>query len=389
MAFQGKLVIDADTHVYEPADRLPEYMEKPFKDMMKDPAVQTKLNPQSAFEGNAKTFMPGQRAWKRPLGVDATQAAPKTQGAAGDTLISEASWGRIPAADCNVNPASRVRDMDEEGVDVGIIFPTAITGAAALEINLEQALYRSYNRWVADFCGQVPTRLKGIMVSSFRDVEGTAAEIKRVAKENWCVGLLLTAPPEGSLLDDTSLHPVWAAVQEADFALMQHCFTPRAPHFPGFNDMGDNSFVAGTCSMPFAAMRNTAALIGGGVFEKFRQLRYGIVEAGTGWFPYFLGRIDRSAAARQTSVPQLHSRPSDFLKSGRFFIGFGFDEDAATLNYVSNAIGDGHLVYGSDYCHVECHFPNSLKNFTSQRGIAERRMKEVLGETAKRLYARI
>ena len=389
MSYQGKLVIDADTHVFEPADRLMEYMDAAFRARVNEPMTKAQLNPQTVYNGNVLTFMPGQHSWKHPLGVGrAAESAKAKQTNAGETPFKPV-WVRSPAGDCNVNPDSRVRDMDEEGADVAVIVPTAITGAAALAVELEQPLYQAYHRWLADFCGQHPTRLKGVMVACLRDVNGTVTEIRRVARENWCVGVMLGATPEDSLLDDPDLHPVWAAAQEADFALIQHAFTPRHPRFPGRGDMGENSFLAGICGMPFAAMRNTAALIGGGVFEKFQDLRYAILEADSGWFPAFMERADHQAKARHMSVPLLRSKPSEFLKGPRFFLGFGFEENGETLNYVTGALGEGHLVYGSDYCHPECHFPDSLKMFTGIKGVSEPRMREVLGEAAKRLYRRI
>lgn len=390
MAYEGKLIIDADTHVYESADLLLKYIDAPFRDVVKSPDTAAVLNRQRAFEGNVETFMPGQRSWKRALGVGIATNDARKSATGGVTPIAEACWEQMPAADCNVNATARLLDMDKEGVDVGVIFPTSITGAACLSSDLEQALYRSYHRWLQDFCSNDARRLKGVMVGCLRDVNGTVAEMKRVAGEKWCVGVLLGATPDEVLLDDPRFHPVWAAAQEADFALLQHCFTPRPPFFPGINDMGDNSFVAGTCSMPFAAMRNTAALIGGGVFDEYRDLRYGIIEAGSGWFPYFMDRIEHTAKARAMSVPLLKSRPSDFLRGPRFFLGFGFEEDGETFSYVSRAIGDGHLMYGSDYCHPECHFPRSVQNFTSSlEGVSELAIRNVLGETARRLYARI
>jgi predicted TIM-barrel fold metal-dependent hydrolase len=100
-------------------------------------------------------------------------------------------------------------------------------------------------------------------------------------------------------------------------------------------------------------------------------------------------RTDHAAMARHMSVPLLHSKPSEFLQGPRFFLGFGFEEDGQTLNYVTEALGEGHLVYGSDYCHEECHFPDSLKTFTAVQGVSDARKRDVLGEAAKRLYRRI
>lgn len=71
--------------------------------------------------------------------------------------------------------------------------------------------------------------------------------------------------------------------------------------------MGDNSYLTGICGMPFAAMRNTAALIGGGVFDKFQDLRYGILGAGSGWFPCIHGarRSRRDGAPHDGATPAL------------------------------------------------------------------------------------
>ena len=73
-------------------------------------------------------------------------------------------------------PEEQIKDMDLDGVDVSILYPTA--GLQLYKIPdglLLTAVFRTYNDWVAEFCAAYPNRLKGIAMINIDDVnEGTA-----------------------------------------------------------------------------------------------------------------------------------------------------------------------------------------------------------------------
>jgi hypothetical protein len=74
---------------------------------------------------------------------------------------------------------NRVQDMDEEGTDVHLLVPSSWTGTVGLsDTTLEVGLIRAYHRHMADFCGQFPDRLKGLIVASTAHVDAAVREIR-------------------------------------------------------------------------------------------------------------------------------------------------------------------------------------------------------------------
>jgi hypothetical protein len=58
----------------------------------------------------------------------------------------------------------------------------------------------------------------------------------------------------------------------------------------------------------------------------------------------------------------LKQRPSEYLTSGRFFSSIEGREGEDVFNMVTQFLGAAVLMYGSDYPHSECQFPNSVDN---------------------------
>src|ERR1017187_9495121 len=60
-------------------------------------------------------------------------------------------------------PAARLADMDTDGVDVAVIYPTvALTLYSLPDRSLVAELFRAYNRWLSELCSAAPRRLLGI-----------------------------------------------------------------------------------------------------------------------------------------------------------------------------------------------------------------------------------
>jgi len=62
---------------------------------------------------------------------------------------------------------TRLRDMDKEGIDISVLFPTGGFGVTQLpEKDYAAAFCRGYNDWVASVCAESP-RLKGVGLVPF------------------------------------------------------------------------------------------------------------------------------------------------------------------------------------------------------------------------------
>src|SRR5260370_33958309 len=83
------------------------------------------------------------------------------------------------AAKTGFNAESRVQDMDEQGVDVQIIYPTAagqMMGREFRDAKLLAACCAAYNDWSADYCSKTNGRVKFAAILPMQDVEESIKE---------------------------------------------------------------------------------------------------------------------------------------------------------------------------------------------------------------------
>jgi predicted TIM-barrel fold metal-dependent hydrolase len=134
-------------------------------------------------------------------------------------------------------------------------------------------------------------------------------------------------------------------------------------------------------------MRNMAALIGSGVMDRYPTLRAGTLEAGHGWLPFWMARLDEHAETIKAALPELAQTPSEYVTGGRYFQSIEIPEGAKLTNAVVDLVGDHVLMYASDYPHGESHFPESVSLVLDWAMDTERKRK-LLWDNATRFYAR-
>lgn len=227
MARDGYQIFDSDTHVGPDADILAQYLTTSEKSQLKLSEWESYRNV-NARTGQV-TYNRGVRAYRRRLGTAAADTSSATSGyMAGYT---GAHKGKDPSPRVDVDPAARIQDMDEEGVDVNLTLPSGWFGTwtTSEDVDVEATMYRAYHRWMDDYCGAYPDRITGVILVSARDVAGGLKEIEYWSnKSRWPLGLFVYAP-YGTPLDHPDLEPYWAAAQDHDLAVVLHTFTVMPP----------------------------------------------------------------------------------------------------------------------------------------------------------------
>lgn len=281
------------------------------------------------------------------------------------------------------NSEGRLRDMDVEGVDVNVIIPgTFSTASTAIETSLALELYAAYHRYLEVYCTTDTDRLKATILAPAADPDWAAQEIKRLADEKW-VGAVTVLLPEGVAVDDPDLHPIWRAMGDADLPLLHHSFFYEPPYFPGYRDMWGNLVAARTAAHPWGAQRLVAYLILSGLFDQYPSLRVGFAETGAGWLPFWLHRLRMQADYMRGAVPALQQDPVEYAQTGRVFAGIEFYEGEKIAQSVIDTLGDGVLMYQSDFPHPQCEFPNSPEIVLGWSGIGEPAMRKLMSENAE------
>jgi predicted TIM-barrel fold metal-dependent hydrolase len=379
MARDGYRIFDADTHVGPDAAILERYLSRAERDRL---AGWEQFRARDRY-GHV-TYTRGQRRYRRRLGAARPEQDPGGY-MAGFTGVARA---REPSPRVDADPAARIADMDYEGVDVNLTLPSGWFGTwtAGDDVALEMAMYRAYHRWMDEYCGAFPRRLGGVILAGARDIAGALAEMRLWGRAAWAWGVLVYAPA-GMPLDHPDLEPLYAAAAELDLALVLHTFTVMPPYAPGGLDTWDNLWLQRSAAHPWCGMRNMAALIGSGVMDRHPSLRIATLEAGHGWLPFWIRRLDEHAETIRAALPRLRHRPSEYVTGGRYFQSIEIPEGAALTNAVAELIGDDVLVYASDYPHGESHFPQSTALVLGW-DMPPARKRKLLWDNARRLYAR-
>jgi uncharacterized protein len=311
MARDGFRIFDSDTHVGPDARILAGYLSQAEKDRLRDWDAY-----KSQGRSGQVTYTKGQRRYRRRLGAAEPDQAPSGY-MAGFTGVKRS---REPSPLVDADPGERIKDMDHEGVDVNLTLPSGWFGTwtAGDDVILETAMYRAYHRWMADYCGAYPNRLGGVILAAARDIEGALGEIRRWGQAAWAWGIMVYAPV-GMPLDHPALEPLYAKAAELDLAVVLHTFTVMPPYAPGGQDTWDNLWLQRSAAHPWCGMRNMAAMIGSGVMDRYPTLRVGTLEAGHGWLPFWMARLDEHAETIKAALPELGRKPSEYVTGGAVF----------------------------------------------------------------------
>lgn len=379
MAKDGYKIFDSDTHVGPTMNVIDEFLSD---------VERKKLDGWAEFKAVNKkgdiTYNRGQRRYRRKLGTAKADTNPGGY-MAGFTGVAKK---RAVSPLVDANAGERIKDMDFEGVDVNLTLPSGWWGTwtSTDDVALEAAMYRAYHRWMEAYCGQFPDRLGGVILACGRDIKSAVEEIHRWGKSRWAWGVLPYAP-YGMPLDHPDFEPVWAAAAEHDLAVTLHTFTVMPPYAPGGTDNWENLFLQRSASHPWCGMRNMASLIGSGLMDRYPKLRIGTLEAGHGWLPFWMARIDEHARTIRSEIPDLKMMPSEYVLSGRYFQSIEIPEGLKLTNSVIDLVGEDVLMYASDYPHGESHFPESV-DLVLDWDMPRARKNKLFWDNAVKLYAR-
>ena len=143
-------------------------------------------------------------------------------------------------------------------------------------------------------------------VSSFSPVAMSRAASRRcsAARTRPGHGPSSLYAPYGKPLDHPDFEPYWAAAQEHDLSVVLHTFTVMPPYAPGGLDTWDNLWLQRSAAHPWCGMRNMASVIGSGVMDRYPNLRVGCLEAGHGWLPFWVKRLDEHAESIARRAPR-------------------------------------------------------------------------------------
>jgi len=291
--------------------------------------------------------------------------------------------------------ASQVRAMDVEGLDLAVMFPSRglfvlgldssdHIGSDGLEPGFASAIARGYNDWLADFVAEAPDRMFGAAMVAPHDVEGAVLEARRCVEE---LGFKAVFLAPGCVNRRPWHHPaydpLWAEIERLDVPLSFHGGgqTLLTPDFS--LQVFDELMLWHTFNQPLAIQFVTVSLCGGGVLERFPNLRVALLEGNCSWAPWLLDRLDEHHEwTGWYEATDLKMKPSQYSLRQCFL---GVEAEEATATQYVDWFGDDNLVFSTDYPHGDSQFPHAVDTFDKLAFSDETKVK-ICGENWERLY---
>lgn len=285
---------------------------------------------------------------------------------------------------------ARLKHMDELGIDIQVLYPTLFLRPTTARADVELAVHRGYNRWLAHIWKLGNDRLRWVVLPPLRSMNEAIEEV-RFGKENGACGVFMRGHEEGRLLSDSSLFPLYQEAERLDLPICVHAGTGD---FTYYHQYGQDVFSR--FKLPSVGAFNN--LIYQGVPAKFPNLRWSFVETTAQWLPYAVNDLvirtqAESAFQRKNAGHVLtQARPkerninsSTILADNRVYVACQTTDDLA---YIASCVGEDHITVGTDYGHAD--YSNDIEAFQSlakNGAINAAFVKKILGDNAKKLYA--
>jgi predicted TIM-barrel fold metal-dependent hydrolase len=375
---EGIRTIDADGHVLEPRDVWLRYMEPGLRERAIRIATDAEGVEVLLVDGRPHMALRGRLGALGGIGMDSKDLM----------TVGRRSYedGCPPGG---YDPASRLRVMDEEQIDVALLYPTIGIAWEGLvhDPKIATAYCRAYNRWIVDFCSHDRRRLVPIAHVCLLDPQGAVVEVKR-ARRDGCAGVYLSPDPPargGRQFDDDDLAPFWEAVQDLDMPVAFHVVAREGgvlkPWLGGKSDqIGEAVF-----SFAFLALDVMAAftsMLTRGLFERYPRLRCAVLEAGSNWITAWLDRMDHKFEVMRPFSP-MKLLPSEYFK--RQCLISAEPDESMTAKIIEH-LGADYVIWASDYPHLDASFNVVGQLRERLAGLPAESQRKVLGENAERFY---
>jgi len=337
-------VVDADTHVIE-TERTWEYMglsEEAFK-----PTSVQETSP----SGEIRQFwlIDGRRFPRRAnIGLETSEATREM-----------------------TDIEARLAHMDQLGVDVHVLYPTIFLRPLTDRPEVELALTRSYNRWLADIWAMGKGRLRWAAVLPLLSMEQALEEVRWASQQGACAVFMRGLEGERRI-SDPYFYPLYEEASRLDLPVGVHSATGSFTLHDFFRD------EPGFCKFKLAVIGAFHSLVYDEIPERFPRLRLGFIEVAAQWVPYAVQDLAKRFKRRGKELPK------DLFRDYRLYVACQTDDDLA---YVLRYTGDGQLIIGSDYGHADTSSElEALRNLKRQGGVDPAAVDKILGENPSAFY---
>ena len=334
--------VDADAHVDE-TEATWEYLgeaEERFRPITLDPGVATVPNDRRPHRLWLIDGQPRLRRWR-----------------------DDERTGTVKATRELLDVDARLRHMDELRIDVQVLYPTVFLQGMTARAEVELALTKSYNRWIAEATERSHGRLRWVALMPMMSMDEALGEL-RWAKDHGACGVFKKGIECGRSASDPYFFPLYEEASRLGMPICIHTGTGNPPTREGFE-----------LSSKFNAISAFTDLAMSGVPDQFPELRIGWIETGASWVPF----LSADLAAKHL---KLTFRPFDFkedlFRRSQFYVACDSTDD---LPYILQFGTEDRLMVGTDYSHADQSAELEALDIIERRAASE----EIPSEVARKI----
>jgi predicted TIM-barrel fold metal-dependent hydrolase len=352
-------VIDADAHVVE-SDRTWDFMDQ--SDMQFRPTLMG-----SAESGRQFWFIDGKiRGLARSV-LSAKKLEDFSQATGRNVVTTQA------ARDME-DIEGRLQHMDELEIDIQVLHSTIFIQQIADRPEVEVAVCRAYNRWLADIWRQGKGRLRWSATLPFMAMEEALKELRTAVENGACAALM--RPIEGDRLPtDPYFFPIYEEASRLNVPVVFHIGNAN-PENCDLVSQYNNGGSFWKFRLPTVGAFHS--LLMAGIPDTFPKLRCGFVEASSQWVPYVISDLRRRFPGSGRTFPD------NPLQKYRMYVTCQTDDD---LEWVLKYAGEDNLVIGTDYGHTDQSSEiEAIRHLRENGDINPSAINKMLDDNPKALY---
>jgi predicted TIM-barrel fold metal-dependent hydrolase len=379
----GLRYIDSDGHILEHPTAMPDYAPAEFRDRIWH--IETSSDGNELLHYNGMTMPANLMAAAGTAGMSDEDRARAFRGEMRYTEVRPAAY----------NAKARLKDMDEDGIDLAVLYPTLLLGLQSItDVPFTVAQAQAYNNWASDHTLEGEGRLfaAGAVPAMHApgDVQGVADEIRRVATLPGMVSVFMRPNPsvEWKPFNDPVYDAIWQAAEETGLPIALHPFL--SPDLPGASQglrIGDKGVLfSQALANPVDVMGSIMWITAGGICQRFPGAKFIFLEANGGWIVPWLERLDHHTKKFQWEVPSLELLPSEYFRR-QCWISFDPDESMLAFTAQSPLVGADRIIWASDYPHPDAKFPGVTEELAEALvGLSPEQKQAITSESAMDLY---
>ena len=365
-------IIDADSHLSEDLDRVRELTDARYREFA--PRM-TPQGPSEIFSIGGKYLpQPPGMSWGETISPGAFRKKQRTplKYAEGDPV--------------GFDPKARLAMMDDHGVYGSVIFPSQGLFAGAIpDPKISAGVCRGINRYMAEFCSEDASRMWNTATVPLADVDLAVEEARYAVNELNAVALFAPSGMHGPQpIYHPYYDPLFDAVAELGVPYCTHTgaavFAPSGLAVERFDGVfPPYHMTTHVCE----AMMASLGILTYGVMDKRPGMKVGFFEAGAGWTPFWVSRMQGNFHDMGWMMPALKRDPMETFKRDCIVT---IEAEEAMLVETLEFFDGNAVAWSSDVPHFDCEDGGRPDDLVTSAQLTDAARKSLLHDNAVEFF---